>query len=201
MIVGLSDPSSRAARSDEARVLLQTLTISTPGIFGIPGCASPSVRSCSDDPDAEVFRFHRVLPFQSTYAGWVGKGGGAGSRGTGATVYCLQRGRRARAQRDRVFHDRDTSGFRTFHARETDELADDLDRLMSEWASRDSRWTGPWREVYLDPVTEKKSTITAMHDLALLLRRMVPRGDQRRLTEAMAELLGPTWSSTTPPCT
>jgi hypothetical protein len=37
-----------------------------------------------------------------------------------------------------------------FNAEETDELADDLDRLIQEW-SFEAAWTGPWREAYLDP--------------------------------------------------
>ena len=48
---------------------------------------------------------------------------------------------------------------------ETDELANELDRLIREWASNDPGWTGPWRRVYMDAATEKKSTITAMHDV------------------------------------
>ena len=52
-----------------------------------------------------------------------------------------------------------------FTPQETDELSDELNRLMREWAVTDQGWTGPWRRAYMNEETEKKSKLTAMHDL------------------------------------
>ena len=52
-----------------------------------------------------------------------------------------------------------------FTPAETDELSDELDRLVQEWAFTSPGWTGPWRQAYMNPETEKKSKLTAMHDL------------------------------------
>ena len=52
-----------------------------------------------------------------------------------------------------------------FTPEETNQLSDELDRLVQEWAFTSEGWTGPWRQVYMDPDTEKKSKLTAMHDL------------------------------------
>ena len=52
-----------------------------------------------------------------------------------------------------------------FNKTEIDELSDELDRLVQEWAFTSEGWTGPWRQAYMDKDTEKKSKLTAMHDL------------------------------------
>lgn len=44
-----------------------------------------------------------------------------------------------------------------FTRRETDELADHVDQLIRTWGFSD-KWTGPWRQAYLDPEVEKEST-------------------------------------------
>ena len=52
-----------------------------------------------------------------------------------------------------------------YSAEETQELSDEMDRLVADWAFTSPGWTGPWRQAYMDPETEKKSKLTAMHDL------------------------------------
>ena len=54
-----------------------------------------------------------------------------------------------------------------FSKEEIDELADELDRLVEDWSFTSEGWTGPWRLAYMDPETEKRSKLTAMHDLHL----------------------------------
>jgi hypothetical protein len=41
-----------------------------------------------------------------------------------------------------------------FTKEDTDELSDDLDRLVQDWAFTNEGWTGPWRQAYMDPETE-----------------------------------------------
>jgi phytanoyl-CoA hydroxylase len=74
---------------------------------------------------------------------------------------------------------------------ETDELSDELDRLMQEWAFTSPGWTGPWRQAYMNPETEKKSKLTAMHDLQFYSNAWLRAVTHPRLTEAMSDLLGP----------
>jgi ectoine hydroxylase-related dioxygenase (phytanoyl-CoA dioxygenase family) len=78
-----------------------------------------------------------------------------------------------------------------FTPQETDELAVELDRLIREWATNEAGWTGPWRKVYMDDATEKKSTITAMHDLQFYSAAWCRAVTKPRLAQAMSDLLGP----------
>ncbi|MFH1568856.1 MAG: phytanoyl-CoA dioxygenase family protein [Gemmatimonadota bacterium] len=78
-----------------------------------------------------------------------------------------------------------------FTPAETEALARDLDRLMAEWASTTQGWTGPWRRAYMDEATEKASKLTAMHDLHFYSEPWCRAVTHARLTEAMADLLGP----------
>ena len=52
-----------------------------------------------------------------------------------------------------------------FTPTETSELSKQLDRLVEDWAFTSPGWSGPWRLAYMDPKTEAKSKLTAMHDL------------------------------------
>jgi len=78
-----------------------------------------------------------------------------------------------------------------FTPAETDELAAELDRLIDEWASKEMGWSGPWRKVYMDAETEKKSKLVAMHDLSFYSAAWMRAVTNPRLTEAMSDLLGP----------
>jgi phytanoyl-CoA hydroxylase len=74
---------------------------------------------------------------------------------------------------------------------EIDELGSELDRLMESWASREAGWTGPWRKVYMDAETEKKSKLVAMHDLQFYSHAWCRAVTKPNLAEAMSDLLGP----------
>ena len=78
-----------------------------------------------------------------------------------------------------------------FTPTETDELSDELNRLMTEWADSEAGWTGPWRKVYMDVATEKKSKLVAMHDLSFYSAAWMRAVTNPRLTETMSDLLGP----------
>jgi hypothetical protein len=78
-----------------------------------------------------------------------------------------------------------------FTPEETDALADDLDRLVQDWAFTSEGWTGPWRKAYMDPDTEKKSKLTAMHDLHLYSAAWARCVSHPRLAEAVSDVLGP----------
>ena len=78
-----------------------------------------------------------------------------------------------------------------FTPAETDELSDELDRLVQEWAFTSPGWTGPWRQAYMNPETEQKSKLTAMHDLQFYSSAWVQAVTQPKLTRAMSDLLGP----------
>lgn len=78
-----------------------------------------------------------------------------------------------------------------FSKAEIDELSDELDRLVQEWAFTSEGWTGPWRQAYMDAETEKKSKLTAMHDLQFYSAAWMRAVTQPRLVDSVADLLGP----------
>lgn len=78
-----------------------------------------------------------------------------------------------------------------FTPEETDELADELDRLVQDWSFTSEGWVGPWRQAYMDPETEKKSKLTAMHDLHLYSVAWMRAVTNPKLAAALSDLLGP----------
>jgi ectoine hydroxylase-related dioxygenase (phytanoyl-CoA dioxygenase family) len=78
-----------------------------------------------------------------------------------------------------------------FTEAETNELSDELDKLVREWATTSLGWTGPWRRVYMDEATEKASKLTAMHDLHFYSSAWMRAVTHPRLAAAMSGLLGP----------
>lgn len=74
---------------------------------------------------------------------------------------------------------------------EIDSLSNDLDRLVQEWAFTSPGWTGPWRQAYMDPETEQKSKLTAMHDLHFYSSAWCRAVTHPRLTQAVSDLIGP----------
>lgn len=77
-----------------------------------------------------------------------------------------------------------------FTPAETDQLSDELDRLVQEWAFTSEGWTGPWRQVYMEPDVEKKSKLTAMHDLQFYSEPWLRAVTHPRLVEAVGGILG-----------
>ncbi len=78
-----------------------------------------------------------------------------------------------------------------FTPEETAVLAEHLDDLIAQWAETSPGWSGPWRKAYMDAATEKKSKLTAMHDLSFYSEPWMKAVTNPRLTGAMADLLGP----------
>ena len=74
---------------------------------------------------------------------------------------------------------------------EIDELSNELDRLVENWSFTSPGWTGPWRQAYMDPETEKKSKLTAMHDLHFYSAAWCRAVTQPKLTAVIADLIGP----------
>ena len=78
-----------------------------------------------------------------------------------------------------------------FTADETAELSAEMDRLVEDWAFTSPGWSGPWRQAYMDPETEKKSKLTAMHDLHFYSDAWMRAVTNARLTACIADLIGP----------
>lgn len=78
-----------------------------------------------------------------------------------------------------------------FSTREIDELSDEMNRLMHEWATDDQGWTGDWRKAYMDEETERKSKLVAMHDLWYYSAAWMRAITNPKLVGAMVDLLGP----------
>ncbi|NKB66710.1 MAG: phytanoyl-CoA dioxygenase family protein [Candidatus Latescibacteria bacterium] len=76
-----------------------------------------------------------------------------------------------------------------FNADEMDALEGDLERLVQEWATTSSGWSGPWRRIYMDEETDKAAKLTAMHDLYFYSAPWMRAVTHPRLTGAVADLL------------
>jgi len=77
-----------------------------------------------------------------------------------------------------------------FSPEETDELAEDLDRLIQEW-SFEAAWTGPWRDAYLTPELAGTIKLSALHDLHLYSAAWARAVVHPGLAAALEALLGP----------
>ena len=78
-----------------------------------------------------------------------------------------------------------------FSKTEIDQLSDHLDWLIESWAIRDAGWSGPWRKKTMDPETERKSQLIALHDLQYYSDAWTRAVTKPALCAAMADLLGP----------
>ena len=77
-----------------------------------------------------------------------------------------------------------------FTQSETDELSEHLDWVINTWAIPDASWTGPWRKVYMDEKTERKSKLIALHDLQYYSAPWARAATKPSLCGAMADLIG-----------
>ncbi len=77
-----------------------------------------------------------------------------------------------------------------FTPTETSELSKQLDRLVEDWAFTSPGWSGPWRLAYMDPKTEAKSKLTAMHDLHFYSQPWSRATTNPVLVGALTQLLG-----------
>jgi phytanoyl-CoA hydroxylase len=78
-----------------------------------------------------------------------------------------------------------------FAADQIDAMSSEMDWLIETWSMDDAAWTGPWRKVYMDEQTEKKSKLVAMHDLYYYSTAWMRAVTNPKLVGAMADLLGP----------
>lgn len=78
-----------------------------------------------------------------------------------------------------------------FTPTEVEEISDEMDRLVQDWALTNEGWTGPWRQAYMDPATEKKAKLTSMHDLHFYSAAWCRAVTHPSLVEAVSDLLGP----------
>jgi phytanoyl-CoA hydroxylase len=79
-----------------------------------------------------------------------------------------------------------------FSPSEVETLRAELDWLIETWAHSGSGWSGPWRRVYMDEATEKRSKLVAMHDLQLFSHPWLHAVTKPALCNTVAELLGGT---------
>jgi len=80
---------------------------------------------------------------------------------------------------------------KVFTPEQMDRMDVELESLIQNWATNEAGWTGPWRKVYMDPETEKKSKLIAMHDLSFYSQAWCEAVNNAILTEAMSDILGP----------
>ena len=78
-----------------------------------------------------------------------------------------------------------------FSPEEIDAMDVELENLIQNWATNEAGWTGPWRNVYMDAATEKKSKLIALHDLQFYAQSWCKAVNNEKLCSAMADLLGP----------
>ena len=73
---------------------------------------------------------------------------------------------------------------------EVEELRRELDQLVQDWATTNAGWSGPWRDVYMSPDVEQRSTLTHLHDLHFYSAAWCRAVTKPALGEAIADLLG-----------
>eukprot|EP01126_Amoeba_proteus_P059820 TRINITY_DN7852_c0_g1_i3.p1 TRINITY_DN7852_c0_g1~~TRINITY_DN7852_c0_g1_i3.p1 ORF type:complete len:268 (-),score=26.41 TRINITY_DN7852_c0_g1_i3:7-810(-) len=78
-----------------------------------------------------------------------------------------------------------------FNPTEIQEMGDELNKLVEVWALNYPGWSGPWRRVYMDETTEKKSKLIAMHDLSFYSATWTRAVANQNLVSAVSDLLGP----------
>ena len=78
-----------------------------------------------------------------------------------------------------------------FSSDEMDSLEKDLDFIIRTWSEKHVGWTGPWRRVYMDQETEKKSRLISLHDLYFYSEAWMKAVTNPVLVEAVGDLLGP----------
>jgi len=78
-----------------------------------------------------------------------------------------------------------------FTRQEIDAMDVELMNLIENFASNEAGWTGPWRKVYMDAETQKKSKLIALHDLSFYSQAWTQAVTHQTLTAAMADLIGP----------
>lgn len=78
-----------------------------------------------------------------------------------------------------------------FTAEEIGAMDEHLAVLLEDWAQTDMGWTGPWRDAYMDAETEKKSTLTHLHDLHFYSDAWSRALHHPRLVGPLVDLLGP----------
>lgn len=78
-----------------------------------------------------------------------------------------------------------------FTPAEMDELDRELEFIIQSWAECHQGWTGPWRKVYMNDETEKKSRLVSIHDLQFYSKAWMQAVTHPILCEAMSDLLGP----------
>ena len=71
------------------------------------------------------------------------------------------------------------------------ELTKDLEWLMEDWAENSPGWSGPWRKELMDPETERKSTLTAMHDLQFYSKCWFEAVTNQKIVSIVSDLIGP----------
>lgn len=72
---------------------------------------------------------------------------------------------------------------------EMDQLDAHLDFIMDQWAVTEMGWTGPWRQVYMDAETEKRSKLTSIHDLHFYSDAWLHAVSKPELAEAVSALI------------
>jgi ectoine hydroxylase-related dioxygenase (phytanoyl-CoA dioxygenase family) len=78
-----------------------------------------------------------------------------------------------------------------FDKDEIDEMDREFMDLIAVWSNTDQGWTGPWRRVYMDAVTDRDSKLTAMHDLQFYAQSWAKAVVNPKLCDSLVDLLGP----------
>ena len=76
-----------------------------------------------------------------------------------------------------------------FNSEEIDNLTKDLEWMMVDWAENSPGWSGAWRRELMDEETEKKSTLTAMHDLQFYSKFWFDAVSNEKIVSLISELI------------
>jgi phytanoyl-CoA hydroxylase len=78
-----------------------------------------------------------------------------------------------------------------FSKQEVEELSDDLDYVIENFATRGKGWSGPWRQQLMSADEEQQSVLVALHEIEMYAASWMRAVVNPRLARSLADILGP----------
>jgi ectoine hydroxylase-related dioxygenase (phytanoyl-CoA dioxygenase family) len=77
-----------------------------------------------------------------------------------------------------------------FSPAEVEELSEDLDYVIENFATRGKGWSGPWRQQLMNPEEEQQTVLVALHEIEMYAASWMRAILKPRLVESLADILG-----------
>src|SRR5688500_15626285 len=77
-----------------------------------------------------------------------------------------------------------------FSREEIDELSEQLDYVIENFATRGKGWSGPWRQQLMSAQEEAQSVLVALHEIECFAASWMRAILKERLVKSLADILG-----------